>query len=522
MNLADLRIGVRLSVGFAFVMSLMTTMIVAGLVCLSSIGEITAGILRTEWIKADAIQIINARTRSNTALTMRLFITTDKNQISGIYREIDDNKVVIDEALAKLDRLAVTPEEKSRLGNIKESRTAYVASFSKVGKLLAAGRKDEAIAVLNDETRPALVQLQEHVTGMVKLQRRLVGERGEDAKQNIDSARKLLIGLGLASVLVGIGCAYAITRSITRPLREAVQVAQTVASGDLTSRIDVRSNDETGRLLHALGRMNENLKKIVCDVRTGTDTIATASSQIASGNLDLSSRTEEQASSLEQTVAAMQELTNTVKQNTDHALMGNQLAASASEVAIEGGAVISQVIDRMSAIRASADKIVEIISVIENFAFQTNILALNAAVEAARAGQQGKGFGVVATEVRTLAQRSASAAKDIRTVIHDSFQQVQSGSELVTLAGSTMSDVVASVRRVSSIMSEITAASQAQSTGIVQITQAMTQMDQVTQQNAALVEEAAAAADSLQNQAGRLARLVGTFKLDAMHTVNPA
>ncbi len=363
--------------------------------------------------------------------------------------------------------------------------------------------------------------LEQHITAMVNLQKKLVAADGMETEQNIESARILVIGLGLAAVLISIGFAYVITRSITRPLHEAVNVAQTVASGDLTSRIVVQSKDETGQLVQALKDMNESLKKIVGEVRVGTETIATASSQIASGNQDLSSRTEEQASSLEETVAAMEELTSTVKQNADNARQANQLAVSASEVAVKGGAVVSQVVDTMGSINASATKIVDIIGVIDGIAFQTNILALNAAVEAARAGEQGRGFAVVAGEVRNLAQRSAAAAKEVKTLIGDSVDKVDVGSKLVTEAGATMDEIVASVRRVTDIMGEITAASEEQSAGIEQINQAMSQMDQVTQQNAALVEEAAAAAESLQGQAGNLAQVVGVFKLDDTHTAAP-
>jgi len=260
--------------------------------------------------------------------------------------------------------------------------------------------------------------------------------------------------------------------------------------------------------------MNDGLVKSVSQVRTGIDTIATASSQIAAGNLDLSSRTEEQASSLEETASSMEELTSTVKQNADNARQANQLAVSASGVAEKGGAVVSRVVDTMEDINASAKKIVDIIGVIDGIAFQTNILALNAAVEAARAGEQGRGFAVVASEVRNLAQRSAAAAKEIKTLIGDSVDKVELGSKLVEEAGVTMDEVVQSVRHVTDIMSEIMAASQEQSAGIEQVNQAIGQMDQVTQQNAALVEEAAAAAESLNEQAAKLAEAVSVFKLD--------
>ncbi len=307
--------------------------------------------------------------------------------------------------------------------------------------------------------------------------------------------------------------AYLITRSITGPLNDAVRIAETVAAGDLTSQIDVTRQDETGQLLLALKHMNTSLVLIVSEVRMGTDTIATASGQIAAGNLDLSARTEQQASSLEETASSMEELTSTVRQNADNARQANSLASSASSAASEGGAVMTAVVKTMSEINDSAKKIVDIISVIDGIAFQTNILALNAAVEAARAGEQGRGFAVVASEVRNLAQRSAAAAKEIKTLISDSVERVDAGSKLVDHAGATMTTVVSSVQRVTDIISEITVASEEQSSGIAQINQAILQMDGATQQNAALVEEAAAAATALQDQADTLARVVSVFKV---------
>jgi len=375
--------------------------------------------------------------------------------------------------------------------------------------------------MMSGETLPVLDGLERHITAIVDLQKKLTDADGAETRQNVESARNLMLGLGLADVLIGIGFAYVIGRSITHPLHEAVRVARTVASGNLTSRIVVQTKDETGQLLQALKEMNESLKRIVGEVRVGTETIATASSQIASGNQDLSSRTEEQASSLEETVAAMEQLTSTVKQNADNARQANQLAVSASEVALKGGAVVLQVVDTMGSINASATKIVDIISVIEGIAFQTNILALNAAVEAARAGEHGRGFAVVAAEVRNLAQRSAASAKEVKILIDDSVNKVDVGSKLVTQAGTTMKEIVTGVQRVTDIMGEITAASEEQSVGIEQINKAMSQMDEVTQQNAALVEEAAAAAESLQGQAGNLAQVVSVFKLDGTHAATP-
>jgi methyl-accepting chemotaxis protein len=335
-----------------------------------------------------------------------------------------------------------------------------------------------------------------------------------DARQSeLTHTKYTLIGtILLMALLTGI-VVYFIARSITLPLVEAVGVAQRVASGDLTANIVITSNNEFGQLLQALKNMNDSLVRIVGEVRTGTDSMATASNQIAAGNMDLSSRTEQQASSLEETASSMEELTSTVKQNADNARQANQLAISASAMAGKGGAVVSQVVDTMTSINASSKKIVDIISVIDGIAFQTNILALNAAVEAARAGEQGRGFAVVASEVRSLAQRSAAAAKEIKTLISDSVEKVDTGAKLVDQAGATMQEIVESVKRVTDIMGEISAASDEQRAGIEQVNQAITQMDTVTQQNAALVEEAAAASEAMQDQAAKLAQAVSVLKL---------
>jgi len=323
-----------------------------------------------------------------------------------------------------------------------------------------------------------------------------------------------LSGITIALLIVFIvAMGITVIRKIVGSLQQAIDITEMVAKGDLTSQIQVSSNDEFGRLMQALKKMNDSLIHVVSQVYSGTETIATASGEIANGNMDLSSRTEHQASALEETASSMEEITATVKHNADNARQANQLALSASDVAIKGGAVVSQVVDTMGAINTSSKKIVDIIGVIDGIAFQTNILALNAAVEAARAGEQGRGFAVVASEVRSLAQRSAAAAKEIKTLINDSVDNVEVGSKLVNQAGSTMQEVVDSISRVTDIMAEITAASQEQTAGIEQVNQAITQMDEVTQQNAALVEQAAAATQALQEQTGNLAHVVSMFHL---------
>jgi len=380
--------------------------------------------------------------------------------------------------------------------------------------LATSQRTEQAITALTQDCMPLLKTVIGHVAMFDQTLREGAEKSAAAAQATYQTAKWSMALISLASLLVGLFIAWSLTRSITQPLGEAVQVAQAVAGGDLSSHVEVKTRDEIGQLMQALKDMNGSLSKVVGQVREGTDTIATASSQIAAGNMDLSSRTEQQASSLEETAAAMEQLTSTVKQNADNARQANQLAESASSVAIKGGTVVAQVVDTMGAINASSRKIVDIIGVIDGIAFQTNILALNAAVEAARAGEQGRGFAVVAAEVRNLAQRSAAAAKEIKTLIGDSVDKVEEGSQQVAQAGQTMDEIVGSVKRVTDIMAEISVASQEQTTGIEQINQAITQMDQVTQQNAALVEEAAAAAASLQEQAASLSQVVSVFRLD--------
>jgi methyl-accepting chemotaxis protein len=511
----NVKIGMRLGASFGFVLMLMAMLIVVGLNRMAGIGEINDNIIHQRWVKSEAAQTVNLMTRANARRTMELFITSDRDRMALIYQEIEANKKTIDKALETLDQLVASPEGRAMLGQIRESRAAYVASFSKVVQLLADNRRDEAASAMNNETLPLLDALQEHVSALVDLQKTRVEEGGAQAAQEIHATRNLMVGLGVAALVIGIGLAYAVTRSITGPLRDAVRVARAVASGDLESRILVRSGDEAGQLLQSLKDMNERLKQIVGEVRLGTDTIATASSEIACGNLDLSSRTEEQAASLEETAASMEELTGTVRQNADNAKQATILANMASRTAQRGGEVVARVVDTMHGISDSSGRVAEIISVIEGIAFQTNILALNAAVEAARAGEQGRGFAVVAGEVRTLAQRSATAAREISGLISDSVTRVHSGSKLVEEAGQTIGEVVQSVKRVTDIMNEIAAASEAQSTGIGQVNAAVTQMDEVTQQNAALVEEASAAAQSMAQQAQALREAVAVFKLGA-------
>jgi methyl-accepting chemotaxis protein len=375
-----------------------------------------------------------------------------------------------------------------------------------------------AITKMNDECRPLLAQLIKTSTEYNDFTAINAVHLIEVAAADYGVQRNILLAGCLMVVMVAVVAGVLITQSITRPINAAVQVAESVADGDLTSSIPVKSQDEIGRLLTAMSNMQDGLVRVVSSVREGSQSVALASSEIAQGNHDLSARTEQQASALEQTAASMEELSSTVKQNADNARQANKLAMNASTVAARGGEVVGQVVETMKGINESSKKISDIISVIDGIAFQTNILALNAAVEAARAGEQGRGFAVVASEVRSLAGRSAEAAKEIKSLINTSVQRVEQGTLQVNDAGTTMEEVVTSIRRVTDIMGEISAASEEQASGVAQVGEAITHMDQATQQNAALVEEMAAAASSLKSQANELVQVVAAFKVDSHAT----
>ncbi|MGJ7501117.1 methyl-accepting chemotaxis protein [Variovorax sp. ZT5P49] len=520
----NLKIGTRLGAGFATVLLLLAGIAGLGLTAMSDIQSRLNGIVNGNNVKVASINKMLDAVRDIAILDGNLILLSEDAAMREESKKVAAARDRFTESRAVLVKMMITPAGKALLASVDEKVAVLVPLSAQLSEFALQNKNEEATAVFISKFQPAARALLAELDALGVHENKLSLKANEEAGAGYAWSRNLMLALGSLAVLLGAAIAWLITRSITRPIGEAVQVAEKVAAGDISSRIEVQSKDETGRLMLALKEMNESLVKIVGEVRTGTDTIATASNQIASGNQDLSSRTEEQASSLEQTAASMEELTSTVKQNADNARQANQLAVSASEVAVKGGSVVSQVVDTMGSINASSKKIVDIIGVIDGIAFQTNILALNAAVEAARAGEQGRGFAVVASEVRSLAQRSAAAAKEIKTLIGDSVEKVEEGSKQVEEAGRTMDEIVGSVKRVTDIMGEITAASQEQTSGIEQINQAITQMDQVTQQNAALVEEASAAAQSLQEQASSLVRAVSVFKLDAnaVATVRPS
>jgi len=510
----NLNIGSRLGVGFAIVLLLLAALTVTAIVRMQTASDLTYRLVHTsiknqrmvaEWAKI--IEINSVRGVATFEITNPVVLAKIEADLKMFAQRSSDLQ----------DKIAVSlrnPGVKAQFDVVRKVRTAYVETRGRAFKAKAEGDMELARKIFDVELAPITVAYQAEVKRFAEMQIAAADGVANSILESYTSTRLLLIELGILAIILGIGFAWTISRSITRPIRAAVQVAETVAAGDLTSQITVSSRDETGQLMQALKTMNDSLVGIVGQVRSGTDTIATASSEIAAGNQDLSSRTEQQASSLEETASSMEELTSTVKQNTEHAREANKLAGDAAAIASRGGAVVAEVVTTMDDINNSSKKIVDIISVIDGIAFQTNILALNAAVEAARAGEQGRGFAVVATEVRNLAQRSSAAAKEIKDLINDSVQKVDAGTVLVDRAGRTMEEIVQSIAFVTSIMSEISNASEEQSAGIEQVNQAISEMDQVTQQNAALVEEASAAAEAMQEQASALAQVVSVFRLN--------
>ncbi|MDP2680048.1 MAG: methyl-accepting chemotaxis protein [Rhodoferax sp.] len=518
MKLGNLKIGTRLGIGFALVLMLLSVIAGLGVWRLQSVGDTSVEMtskamikerLAAQWLKATSV---------NSVRTFSLIKTTNPSDESYFQSSIAQTSQEITATSQKLVAMLDQPEEKRLYEDCLAKRALYVDIRATAMKMKSDGQQELAVELTDTKLVPALGAYEESIRALLSFEANHIDQTARSIDDLYRAGQLNLVGLALLAVALGCVLAWWLTVGITRQLHRAVILAQKVASGDLTSHIGPSTKDETGQLMQALSEMNNSLVRIVGEVRHGTDTIASASSQIAAGNLDLSGRTEQQASSLEETAASMEQLTATVKQNADNARQANQLAMAASGVAVRGGSVVADVVGTMGAINASSRKIVDIIGVIDGIAFQTNILALNAAVEAARAGEQGRGFAVVAAEVRNLAQRSAAAAKEIKMLIGDSVDKVEEGSKQVAEAGRTMDEIVNSVKRVTDIMAEISAASQEQTSGIEQVNQAITQMDQVTQQNAALVEQAAAAAASLQEQASNLSQGVSVFKLDRRQT----
>ncbi len=507
-------IGQRLAIGFGVVICLLLLLAALSYERIAALNQEVSSMVEQRYPKTVAANQIKADVNDATRSMLNVLIMTDPTQIATELAVIEKANASATAVLAQLNKTTTDAQGKAILKAIDVIRTRFIPGQAAFIGMINEDKKDDALVRFMFQLRPQSNKYFGELDKFVAYQNADMVRSGQDASATTRQTQLFILVLAAVAAGISLLVAFMATRSITQPLKEAVGVAQRVAGGDLTSDIIVTTSDETGQMMQALKDMNAGLIKIVAEVRAGTDSIADASSEIASGNLDLSARTEQQANSLGQTSVSMRELTDTVQQNADNARQANQLAAKASEVAVRGGSVVSHVIDTMGSITASSKKIVDIIGVIDGIAFQTNILALNAAVEAARAGEQGRGFAVVAAEVRNLAQRSAGAAKEIKALIGDSVDKVREGSTLVEQAGVTMEEVVASVRRVTDIMGEITSASLEQSAGIAHVNSTIVEMDETTQQNAALVEQAAAAAASMQEQAANLARVVSIFKLD--------
>ena len=522
MNFNDMKISTRLILGFGL---LALVIVVMGMLSASrthAIGESFDELVRGNAPKVVALNVVKDSVNVVARATRNILLLADAAEVKKEADRIVEARKAISEQLDFLAATVQSEEGKAALARVTETRGKYVTELQKFEEMAVSGKADEAKAHLMGEMRAAQTAYMGAIDAMLKYQD---GAMNASAKQvsNTVSSTKLMTWLSVAVALaIAIFMGMWIIRSVTQPIQRAVEIARAVAEGDLSVKIDAHGTNETAQLLHALHDMQESLAKVVANVRQGSEGVATASAEIAQGNNDLSARTEQQASSLEETAASMEELSSTVKQNADSARSANQLAGSASTIAVEGGNVVAQVVETMKGINESSRKISDIISVIDGIAFQTNILALNAAVEAARAGEQGRGFAVVASEVRSLAGRSADAAKEIKSLINASVERVEHGTTLVDQAGVTMAEVVSSIKRVTDIMGEISAASNEQALGVSQVGEAVSLMDQVTQQNAALVEEMAAAATSLKSQAQDLVQTVAVFKLKGGHEAKPA
>ncbi|MBD8533071.1 MCP four helix bundle domain-containing protein [Massilia sp. CFBP 13647] len=524
-----MKVGMRLGLGFALVLVLLVTVTVVGIVRMAQIQDRLDHVVSVNNVSSRAVIEMRNNVQDRLASLRVLTLMTEATEMEPELKKFKEQTAQYDAAQKKLSGIfaaAGSDTEKALLAEIKGHEAVAMPAIAKASELYLANDAMSATRVMIKEVRPVQKKWTEALDKLVAMEDTQSAQSQRDAESAFANTRNFMLFMLLAAVAIGVAAAWIITRGLIRQLGGepdyTTKIAGSIAHGDLAVVIDTRTA-EKGSLLAEMNEMRNSLVRIVGQVRRGTETIGTASREIAAGNIDLSSRTELQASSLEKTASAMETLTTTVRQNAEHAREANQLAASASDVARKGGDVVSQVVGTMGEINSSANKIADIISVIDGIAFQTNILALNAAVEAARAGEQGRGFAVVASEVRNLAQRSAAAAKEIKTLIGDSVEKVERGSKLVGQAGVTMEEVVASVKRVTDIMGEIASASAEQSAGIEQVNMSIIEMDSMTQQNAALVEEAAAAAQSLQDQAGELSRVVSIFRLveGEQHVIEP-
>jgi methyl-accepting chemotaxis protein len=510
----NLSLGAKLWFAISCVIGLLIFTLVAATSRSTALVEQQEAISAAYLIKVADVTRWSGLTKNNATRVVSVLMSADPS-LGDFYKDqIAATSTEISELQKKIDAMDLSAESKTLFARIGEERKRVLASRAKAFEAKKGGDQDAVVKEVGAEYMPATNQYLKSLDELAALQvSGFSALKADFAEQRAGSAlfARALVGSLIVILIIGT---WFLIKQIRQPLRDAIGVAETIASGDLSATVDVSRGDEFGEMMRAIAHMQSQLVRLVSDVREGTNGMAHVSEEIEAGNHDLSKRTEQSAASLEETASSMQELTSNVKQSADSARQANQLAASAAQVAQRGGQVVGQVVSTMNDINASSRKISDIISVIDGIAFQTNILALNAAVEAARAGEQGRGFAVVASEVRSLAGRSADAAKEIKTLINTSVEKVEGGSALVAQAGATMTEIVSSVQMVTDIMGGITAAAAEQSDGIAQVNSAISQLDQMTQQNAALVEESAAAASSMKDQAQRLASVVATFKLD--------
>lgn len=518
MNHSVWKIRTRLIMGFGVVCALLLIIAAIGLSSMSRIQDGLITVVEDRWPKISATTEISTQIDAIAIALRNMMLSSDAADKQKQIENIGKSRENISKNIEVLKRTIVLPRGKELLQEILEKRTLYISGQDAIMALILADKQDEAIKYLNSDLRPKLLDYKQATASLVKLQIELMNSNVTETGKTYTQAQTTLIVLGAVALVVAMLLGLLITRKLLQELggepSVAANLACTVAQGDFTHTVEVQAGDKTSLMAH-LNTMQRDLARVVSKVRRSSEDVAVASAEIAESNRYLSERTESQASALEETAASMEQLGATVKQNAENARQGNELASAASIVAIKGGNAVSQVVETMKDINDSSRKISDIISVIDGIAFQTNILALNAAVEAARAGEQGRGFAVVASEVRSLAGRSADAAKEIKGLIDDSVRRVDAGSALVDQAGATMSEVVNAIGRVSGIMGEISAASQEQSIGVAQVGEAVVQMDQVTQQNVALVEEMTAAAIKLNEQSQELVQSVAVFKLGA-------
>jgi methyl-accepting chemotaxis protein len=512
-SIQKLNIGVLISGAFAVLAVFIFLMGGTTLLRVASVNADFDTVMNDRYPKIASLQVVSNNLQVNARAQRDLLLLTDSDDVK---KEQDNIRTRQADNVKRLDELApqITSDDgKAALALVAAARAEYLPVSE---RYLSTVNKNQEMGktVLQSELAPAQIKYINALQALIAVQEVLMQDARKQAAAGISSIRTTVWVAGALALLAAVVFAVGLTRRVTEPLTRSVQTLRAIAAGDLSVQFDTTGQGETGTLLSTLKAMQSSLAQVVTQVRRGSEGVATASAEISQGNSDLSNRTESQASALEQTAASMEELAATVRQNADSATQANQLARNASTVAIQGGEVVNQVVDTMKGINDASRKISDIISVIDGIAFQTNILALNAAVEAARAGEQGRGFAVVASEVRSLAGRSAEAAKEIKHLINASVERVAAGTALVDRAGATMTEVVSSIKRVTDIVGEITSASSEQASGVAQVGEAVTQMDQATQQNAALVEQMAAAAISLKSQAQDLVQVVAAFKLD--------